>query len=217
MSIIFYNIKPLYQTSIEGSTSQEMWNRQQLEYANMAVANATQLLGKFHQYRMDPDHSVTAHIKRLRQMSEELRSVNSPVPEEVLIMRILQTLPPSFDNFLTFWNNVNLSEQTLTNLTSKLLAWEMKLQTRNNDVMNPTDVAFFPHTHQESISHNKRRTLALTEATIEVVERAGETKTTNHATIHHITEVVLPTIEVITNGNRRGQRYRGWRSKRNGF
>jgi hypothetical protein len=122
MSIIFYNIKPLYQTSIEGSLSQEMWNRQQLEYANMAVANAKQLLGKFNQYRMDPDHSVTVHIKRLRQMSKELRSVNSPVPKEVLIMRILQTLPPSFDNFLTFWNNVNLSEQTLTNLTSQLLA-----------------------------------------------------------------------------------------------
>jgi hypothetical protein len=122
MSIIFYNIEPLYQTSIEGSSSQEMWNRKQLEYANMAVANATQLLGKFHQYRMDPYHAVTAHIKRLRKMSEELRSVNSPVPEETLIMRILQTLPPSFDNFPRFWNNVNLSEQTLTNLTSKLVA-----------------------------------------------------------------------------------------------
>ncbi len=38
----------------------------------------------------------------------------------------------------------------------------------------------------------------MTEATIEVVERAGETTTTNHATIHHIPEVVRPTIEVIT-------------------
>lgn len=55
MSIIFYNIEPLYQTSIEGSTtSNEMWNRLQLEYANVAVANSSQLLGKFYQYRMNP-------------------------------------------------------------------------------------------------------------------------------------------------------------------
>ncbi len=48
ISIIFYNTESLYQTSIEGSTtSQEMWNRLQPEYANVAVANATQLLGKF--------------------------------------------------------------------------------------------------------------------------------------------------------------------------
>ncbi len=63
MSIIFYNIEPLYQTSIEGSTtSNEMWNRLQLEYANVAIANSNQLLGKFYQYRMDPGNSKRSQI-----------------------------------------------------------------------------------------------------------------------------------------------------------
>ena len=54
-SIIFYNIEPAYQTSIEGSaTAHEMWNRLILQYAQVAVANSAHLLGKFHQYRMDP-------------------------------------------------------------------------------------------------------------------------------------------------------------------
>jgi hypothetical protein len=54
-SIIFYNIEPTYQTSIEGSaTAHEMWNRLKLQYAQVAVANSAHLLGKFHQYRMDP-------------------------------------------------------------------------------------------------------------------------------------------------------------------
>ncbi len=54
-SIIFYNIEPTYQTSIEGSaTAHEMWNRLILQYAQVAVANSAHLLGKFHQYRMDP-------------------------------------------------------------------------------------------------------------------------------------------------------------------
>ncbi len=54
-SIIFYNIEPMYQTSIEGSsTANEMWNRLILQYAQVAVANSAHLLGKFHQYRMDP-------------------------------------------------------------------------------------------------------------------------------------------------------------------
>jgi hypothetical protein len=31
-----------------------MWNRLILQYAQVAVANSAHLLGKFHQYRMDP-------------------------------------------------------------------------------------------------------------------------------------------------------------------
>jgi hypothetical protein len=62
-SIIFYNIEPAYQTTIEGSnTAHEMWNRLTLQYAETSAANASLLLGKFHQYKMDPDHSIMAHI-----------------------------------------------------------------------------------------------------------------------------------------------------------
>lgn len=40
-SIIFYNIEPTYQTSIEGSTTaHEMWTRLTLQYAKVSVANA---------------------------------------------------------------------------------------------------------------------------------------------------------------------------------
>ncbi|KZS02486.1 Uncharacterized protein APZ42_000461, partial [Daphnia magna] len=54
-SIIYYNIEPTYQTSIEGSaTSAEMWNRLAQEYAQVAVANLSQLTAKFFQYLMDP-------------------------------------------------------------------------------------------------------------------------------------------------------------------
>ncbi len=54
-SIIFYNIEPTDQTAIEGSaTAHEMWKRLILQYAQVAVANSAHLLGKFHQYRMDP-------------------------------------------------------------------------------------------------------------------------------------------------------------------
>lgn len=54
-SIIYYNIEPAYQTSIEGSaTSAEMWNRLAQEYAQVAVANSSQLTAKFFQYLMDP-------------------------------------------------------------------------------------------------------------------------------------------------------------------
>ena len=159
MSIIFYNIEPMYQTSIEGSaTSRKMWSRLQLEHQNIAVANATQLLGKFHQYRMDPNHTVTAHFNRLRQMSEELKSINTPVPDEVLTMRILQTLPPSYGTFRTVWNNVSIYDPSLTNLAAKLVEEEQQLKVKNNGVIDPADVAFFA-THPSKIQQQQQQQL----------------------------------------------------------
>ena len=82
-------------------------------------------------------------------MGEELRSVNAPVAEDVLI---IQTLPPSYDTFQTVWNNVAAWDQTLVNLTAQLVNEELSVKTRNNGGLNPgwecniswpSDVAFF--------------------------------------------------------------------------
>lgn len=106
------------------------------------------------------EHSVTAHINRLRQMGEELRSVDAPVPEEVLIMRIIQTLPPSYDTFQTVWNNVVAFDQTIVNLTAKLVAEELRIKSRNNGGVNPADVAFFA-THPSRIQQKQLEEAAL--------------------------------------------------------
>ena len=144
MGIIFYNIDPAYQTSVEGSNSAaEMWNQLLLEYANVAAANSSQLTSKFYQYRMDPNHSVTAHANRLKMMAEELKSVNAPVTDAIFIMRILQTLPPSFDVFQIIWNTVPSIQQTVANLIARLVTEEQRLKIRNEGIEAPADTAFF--------------------------------------------------------------------------
>ena len=57
--IIFYNIEPAFQVALEGSgSSNEMWNRLILQYAQVAIANADFLLGKFQSYKMDPGNKA---------------------------------------------------------------------------------------------------------------------------------------------------------------
>ncbi|KAI9553666.1 hypothetical protein GHT06_021593 [Daphnia sinensis] len=130
---IYYNIEPTYQTSIEGSaTSAEMWNRLAQEYAQVAVANSSQIIAKFFQYLMDPGHT----------MAEELKSVEAPVTDQQLIERILQTLPPSYYNFISAWESVPLAERSISSLTSRLILEETRMKSRTNGP-NPTDIAFF--------------------------------------------------------------------------
>ena len=57
--LIYYNIEPTYQSSIEGSvTAQEMWERLLAEFADVAASNVRSLLGKFHSYRMNPGETL---------------------------------------------------------------------------------------------------------------------------------------------------------------
>jgi len=89
-----------------------------------------------------------SHINRLRLMADELRSVNSAVSDETLIVRILQTLPPSYRSFLSAWDSVPRADQTIANLTGRLVTEELRAKTHGG--VDPADVAFFA-THPNRI------------------------------------------------------------------
>lgn len=75
-------------------------------------------------------------------MADELRSVEAPVTELQLMERILQTLPPSYYNFISAWESVPLPERTIASLTARLILEETRMKGRTNQT-NSADVAFF--------------------------------------------------------------------------
>jgi hypothetical protein len=75
-------------------------------------------------------------------MAEELKSVEAPVTDQQLIERILQTLPPSYYNFISAWESVPLAERSISSLTSRLILEETRMKSRTNGP-NPADIAFF--------------------------------------------------------------------------
>ena len=89
------------------------------------------------------DHSVMAHINRLKMMADELNSIECHVSEQALIVRILQTLLPSFRHFLSVWDSVPSAERNLVNLTARLVTEELRSKSLNNGQADPVDVAFF--------------------------------------------------------------------------
>ena len=105
---------------------------------------------------MDPNHTVTAHFNRLKQLSKELKNIHTPVSNEVPTMRILQTIPPSYGTFQTVWINVSIYDPSLTNLAAKLAEEEQQLKAKNNAVIDPADVAFFA-THQSRIQQQQQQ------------------------------------------------------------
>jgi hypothetical protein len=89
------------------------------------------------------EHNVMSHIIRLTSMAEELRNLESPLTDQQLIMKILHSLPKSYRALQSAWLSVPVLEQTIQNLTTRLIGEEALTRYINKDEMDPADVAFF--------------------------------------------------------------------------
>jgi hypothetical protein len=59
------------------------------------------------------DHKVTTHVNVFRQMAEELRGVGQPQTVDMIVSKIIQTLPPSYAVFETMWSGLPVADQTM--------------------------------------------------------------------------------------------------------
>ena len=84
-----------------------------------------------------------SHIMRLTSIAEELRNLKSPLTEQQQIMKILHSLPTSYRAFQSAWLSVPVPEQTIQNLTARLIGEEALTKNINKGDMDPADVAFF--------------------------------------------------------------------------
>ncbi|XP_045032683.1 uncharacterized protein LOC123474536 [Daphnia magna] len=84
-----------------------------------------------------------SHIMRLTSMAEELRNLESPLTEQQPIMKILHSLPTSYRAFQSAWLSVPALEQTIQNLTARLIGEEALTKNINKGEMDPADVALF--------------------------------------------------------------------------
>ncbi|KAJ8884471.1 hypothetical protein PR048_016328 [Dryococelus australis] len=83
--------------------------------------NKSSLLQNFFNYKID---KVVSGLSDLQNLSMKLKSVGHTVDDEMMIDKILSSLPDRFRKFLTAWESTLKSERALTNLTARLLADE---------------------------------------------------------------------------------------------
>src|SRR5215469_7498690 len=92
---------------------------------------------QFYQCRMTSDKTVTQFVAQVKTAGVKLKDLGIHVSDDLIMGRILNGLPESYNNFKTAWYSVTSTEQTLTNLTSRLLSEElgkMKLTDTTSEV-----------------------------------------------------------------------------------
>jgi hypothetical protein len=80
----------------EEQTSKGMWDKLKEAYQEVSVANKLRLKSTFNTYKKDPKHNVTQHVNRVKEMVQELKAVGVTIPDEDVILVLLDSLPEDY-------------------------------------------------------------------------------------------------------------------------
>lgn len=107
-------------------TAQSMWTKLCSIYERDSEQRKCTLMQEFFSYSMDKSCDVATHISKLVNIASNLKALNTEIADSMLISKILVTLPDSYKSFATAWESTATRDQTLENLTSRILSEEAR-------------------------------------------------------------------------------------------
>ncbi|XP_029166930.1 uncharacterized protein LOC114937581 [Nylanderia fulva] len=109
-------------------SSHDMWEKLKSIYERDSEQNKYVLMQKFFETKKPKPTDMATHVAELKNIVFRLKALGVNITDEMLISKILTTLPEKYKFFASAWESVSKQERTLPNLTARLLAEE----TRNN-------------------------------------------------------------------------------------
>lgn len=109
-------------------TAQEIMTKLESIYEQKSELCKMLIHEKFYQYKMSPTDSVAQHISKVESLAKQLKESGENVSEMAVITKILGTLPQKYRSLRQAWMSLDPKQQTLINLTARLLDEEASLQ-----------------------------------------------------------------------------------------
>lgn len=81
---------------------------------------------QWYQLNKAPKDSMAIHIAKLKDLAHRLEALGEPIVDSMIMTKILMTLPPAYNHFVTAWESSPRSERKLPNLVERLLAEEIR-------------------------------------------------------------------------------------------
>lgn len=112
------------------NTASEMWSKLESLFEKDSKQNQVDILEEFFMATYERGTSITMHVAKLENIYNRLKFCgktgveNKTITEDMLVCKILATLPEKMNYFKTAWGLTPTSEKTLSNLRSKLMEEE---------------------------------------------------------------------------------------------
>jgi len=108
------------------STSYEMYSKICGLFERDKDTEKCNLLQEFFNYKYDNASDISNFLSNIQNMAYKLKMFDQNIDDEMLVSKILSSLPEQYKHFATAWDSTPKSERTLANLSSRLIAEEAR-------------------------------------------------------------------------------------------
>mgnify|MGYP005836554491 CR=1 FL=1 len=131
---MLYGIEPGLQRRFERHGAYEMFQELKLIFQSNARIERYEVSNKFYTCKMEENSSVSEHILKMSGYNNHLIQLGVNVPDDSVIDRILQSLPPSYKSFVMNYNMQGM-DKTITELFAMLKAAEVEIKKEHQVLM----------------------------------------------------------------------------------
>lgn len=108
-------------------TAYQMWNKLLSVYEQKTDVSVHMLQHKFFNYKYEGD-GMSLHVSRLEEIVNQLKQAGENISDQMLMTKVLMSLPDEFKHFISAWESVPLQNQNLNDLVSRLLIEEERMK-----------------------------------------------------------------------------------------
>ncbi|CAH1378384.1 unnamed protein product [Tenebrio molitor] len=108
-----------------------MWDKLIQVYEQKSETSIHMLMQQWYNLQMKSDDDIAIYVARLEDLAHRLEIMGEKIPDQMLITKLLMTLPPTYKYFISAWESTSSDQRTLANLISRLTAEESRMSTEN--------------------------------------------------------------------------------------
>lgn len=125
-------------------TALEMWEKLLSIYEQKSEASLHLLQQQFFSYTKESTDDMSTHISKLVNLGRKLKVAGEPVTDNMVMTKILMTLPKEYNHFYSAWDSVPTGSKNINNLTSRLLIEESRVIQIKGEVGEQEKSSAFP-------------------------------------------------------------------------
>ena len=131
---MLYGLEPGLQRCFERHGAYEMFQELKLIFEANAWIERYEVSNKFYSCKMEENSSVSEHILRMSGYHNHLTQLGVNLPDDSVIDRVLQSLPPSYRSFMMNYNMQGM-DKTIPDLFAMLKAAEVEIKKEHQVLM----------------------------------------------------------------------------------
>uniref|UniRef100_A0ABD2XH93 CCHC-type domain-containing protein n=1 Tax=Trichogramma kaykai TaxID=54128 RepID=A0ABD2XH93_9HYME len=105
----------------------EMWKKLSNIHEQKSTSNKLALTTKFHEYRKSPNDFIAQHVANIENIASQLKDIGQTVSDVMIMAKIISTLPSKYNAFISAWDSVPDTDQTMDKLRERLLREETRM------------------------------------------------------------------------------------------